>query len=216
MNDSFSTHDKEKIRIFQLLEYERALWSRGMRFVAGVDEAGRGPLAGPVVAAAVVFPPNICISGIDDSKKITHSRRVELCQMIQKEAISFSVGVVCEKTIDRINILQASLEAMRLALEKLSVAPEHVFIDGSFIPDVSYERTPIVKGDQKCYSIAAASIIAKVTRDEMMENYDRMYPQYGFAKHKGYCTRDHIAALKKYGWSPIHRRSFKVKGLQLS
>jgi ribonuclease HII len=215
LTDSVSIHEKEKNRIFQLLEYERTLWNRGMRFVAGVDEAGRGPLAGPVVAAAVIFPSNICIPGIDDSKKVVHSRRVELCQMIRKEAISFGIGVVCEKTIDRINILQASLKAMRLALEQLSVVPEHVLIDGTFIPNISCERTPIVKGDQKCYSIAAASIIAKVTRDEMMENYDRMYPQYGFAKHKGYCTRDHITALKRYGWSPIHRRSFKVKELDL-
>ena len=216
MVDSVSVHEKEKKRIFQLLQYERTLWNRGLRFVAGVDEAGRGPLAGPVVAAAVIFPSNICIPGIDDSKKVTHPRRVGLCQTIREEAISFGVGVVCEKTIDRINILQASLEAMRLALEQLSVFPEHVLIDGSFVPNISCERTPIIKGDQKCYSIAAASIIAKVTRDKMMETYDKMYPQYGFAKHKGYCTQDHITALKKHGWSPIHRRSFKVKGLQLA
>ncbi len=216
MVDSVSAHEKEKSRIFQLLQYERTLWNRGLRFVAGVDEAGRGPLAGPVVAAAVIFPSNVFIPCIDDSKKVTRSRRIELCQTIREEAISFGVGVVCEKTIDRINILQASLEAMRLALEQLSVSPEHVLIDGTFVPDISCQKTAIIKGDQKCYSIAAASIVAKVTRDEMMETYDRMYPQYGFAKHKGYCTQDHINALQKHGWSPIHRRSFKVKGLQLS
>jgi ribonuclease HII len=214
--DSVSVHEKEKSRIFQLLEHERILWNRGLQFIAGVDEAGRGPLAGPVVAAAVIFPPNIFIPGIDDSKKIIHSRRVVLCQKIREEAVSFGIGIVSEKTIDRINILRASLEAMRLALEQLSVFPQHVLIDGSFVPDIPCEKTPIIKGDQKCYSIAAASIVAKVTRDEMMETYDRMYPHYGFAKHKGYGTRDHIKALKKHGWSPIHRRSFKVKGLQVS
>ena len=197
MADSVSIHEKEKNRIFQLLQYERTLWNRGLRFVAGVDEAGRGPLAGPVVAAAVIFPSNSFIPCIDDSKKVTRPRRIELCQTIREEAISFGVGVVCEKTIDRINILQASLEAMRLALEQLSVSPEHVLIDGTFVPDISCQKTAIIKGDQKCYSIAAASIVAKVTRDQMMETYDRMYPQYGFAKHKGYCTQDHINALKK-------------------
>lgn len=215
MADPIFLYQNEKERISRLLEYEKTLWHRGIRCIAGVDEAGRGPLAGPVVAAAVIFPADIFIADIDDSKRLTPQKRLELCPIIQKESIACATGVVCEKTIDRINILQASFEAMRLALEQLSVSPQHVLVDGKSIPHISCQQTPIVRGDQKSYSIAAASIVAKVTRDRMMEIYDRMYPQYGFIKHKGYCTQQHIAALRKYGFSPIHRRSFRVKGLEL-
>ena len=214
MTDPIHTGENEIERISQLLQYENALWQRGVQFVAGVDEAGRGPLAGPVVAAAVIFPTNIFIAGINDSKKISHNKRLELLPIIQNESIAFAVGVICEKTIDQINILQASFEAMRLALEQLTVPPQHILVDGKSIPNIPCRQTPILKGDQKSFSIAAASIIAKVTRDQMMETYDRMYPQYGFVKHKGYCTQEHVTALRKYGLSPIHRRSFKVKGLE--
>jgi ribonuclease HII len=214
--DAVCRSSVEKERISKLLQYEKALWGRGVQLIAGVDEAGRGPLAGPVVAAAVIFPEDVFIAAVNDSKKLTPQKRLELVPIIQKESIAFATGVVCEKTIDQINILQASFEAMRLALEQLSVSPQHVIVDGKSIPHIPCRQTPIIHGDQKCFSIAAASIIAKVTRDQLMEVYDRMYPQYGFIKHKGYGTRQHIAALRKYGFSPIHRRSFRVKGLEVA
>jgi ribonuclease HII len=215
LDESVSANESEKARIAQLLEYERALWQRKIQYVAGVDEAGRGPLAGPVVAAAVIFPADIFIPGINDSKKIAPQKRLALLPVIQKKAIAFATAAICEKTIDQINILQASFEAMRLALEQLSVSPQHVLVDGRPLPGIPCRQTSLIKGDQKSFSIAAASILAKVTRDQMMETYDHIYPQYGFVKHKGYCTQEHVEALRKYGLSPIHRRSFRVKGLTL-
>ncbi len=195
-----------------MLHYEQKLWNSGLEFVAGVDEAGRGPLAGPVVAAAVIFPQDIFIAGINDSKKLSSSRREELLEIIQRKALSFAVGIVDEKEIDRINILRATFKAMRMAIGSLSIHPEHLLIDGGPLPEKIYPQTAIVKGDQKSFSIAAASIVAKVVRDRMMVKYDKEYPQYGFARHKGYGTKEHVNAIRKYGPCEIHRRSFKIRG----
>lgn len=202
----------EKDRIDHLLKHERALWREGEVYIAGVDEAGRGPLAGPVVAGAVIFPENVFIEGIDDSKKLNSKKRDDLFPIILNAAISVGFGIVSEKIIDQINILQASYKAMKIALKKLSVRPTHILVDGYSIPGSSFRQTPLVKGDSRCFSIAAASIIAKVIRDRLMVKYDRLYPQYGFARHKGYCTKRHIEAVEKFGLCKIHRRSFQVKG----
>lgn len=204
--------EKEKSRIEGMLRFERQLWDKGIRFVAGVDEAGRGPLAGPVVAAAVVFPPDIFIAGIDDSKKLAPNRREELFQKIHDEALVVAKGIVSEKEIDRVNILQATFKAMRMAIGRLSIRPDHLLIDGRPLPEKFYPQTPIAGGDRKSFSIAAASIVAKVTRDRMMVVYDEMYPQYGFAKHKGYGTKHHVEAIRKHGYCEIHRKTFRIKG----
>ena len=197
-----------------MLQFEKKLWDRGIRLVAGIDEAGRGPLAGPVVAAAVIFPQDIALADIDDSKKLTEVKREGLFNQIATHALAVGVGVLSEKEIDCINILQASLKAMHLAVEKLKLQPDHLLIDGNqTLRNWLGNQTAIVKGDQKSLSIAAASIIAKVTRDRMMVAYDKQYPQYGFAKHKGYGTKAHVQAIQKYGRCPIHRNSFHVRGL---
>lgn len=204
----------EKERIQAMLQYEIRFWNQGVQWVAGVDEAGRGPLAGPVVAAAVIFSENIELEGVDDSKKLSEAKRESLFDLICAKAVSVGVSVLSEKEIDRINILQASLKAMHHAVCKLSPKPEHLLIDGrETVRDWFGNQTAIVKGDQKSYSIAAASIIAKVTRDRLMVQYDKQYPEYGFAKHKGYGTQAHVAAIRKFGRCPIHRSSFHIKGL---
>jgi len=203
----------EALRIQTLLTYEKSLWSQGLRYIAGVDEAGRGPIAGPVVAAAVIFPKGIFIPGIDDSKKLTPKTRENLFQVIQSNAIHFGVGVVREKIIDEINILQATYKAMLIAVSRLSDGAQHVLVDGRKNPFFTITQTAIVGGDRLCFSIAAASILAKVFRDRIMIAYDKIYPCYGFAQHKGYPTARHIHAIKTYGLCPIHRKSFKVKAL---
>jgi len=177
--------------------------------IAGVDEAGRGPLAGPVVSAAVVLPDTFGIDGIDDSKKLTPKKRSELFPRIQDAALAVGVGIVDAETIDRINILQASLRSMAMAVEDLSLSPDFLLIDGTFEIPLSLPQKALPKGDSLSVSIAAASIIAKVTRDRMMVEFDKIYPQYGFAKHKGYPTRAHKQAVRNFGCSPIHRKSFK-------
>ncbi|MCX5725817.1 MAG: ribonuclease HII [Candidatus Saganbacteria bacterium] len=188
---------------------ESFLRANGIRYIAGIDEAGRGPLAGPVVAAAVILPHKTIIRGLDDSKKLSPKKREKLYIEIQKKAVSIGVGIVSEKVIDRINILQATLRAMHEAVERLSITPEHILVDGDKkIPSLSLNQTAIPKGDSKCSSIAAASIIAKVTRDRIMVKLDAEYPGFGFAIHKGYGTKAHKKALRKYGRSPIHRLSF--------
>lgn len=197
-----------------LLKYEQKLWKSGKKIIAGIDEAGRGPLAGPVVAAAVVFPPNIFIPGVDDSKKLMPSKREMLFALILKKANAVGVGISDEKVIDDINILQATYCAMKEAVARLSIQPEHVLVDGTLISDFHFPQTAIVGGDGKCFSIAAASIIAKVTRDRIMVAYDRQFPQYGFAQHKGYPTRKHIQAIIKHGYCSIHRTSFKIKNIE--
>jgi ribonuclease HII len=176
--------------------------------VCGIDEAGRGPLAGPVVAGAVILPRACEILFLNDSKKLSEKRREALFEEIQEKASAYAVGVVGADRVDEINILQATYEAMRLAISKLGVEPEVLLNDAVTIPGIAVSQVPIVKGDSKSVSIAAASIMAKVTRDHMMEEYDKIFPEYGFAKHKGYGTAFHINALKEFGPCPIHRRSF--------
>jgi len=194
--------------------YEHTMHEQGLLHIAGVDEAGRGPLAGPVVAAAVIFPPDVLIDGVNDSKKLTASERERLFDSIRLKALSVGIGISSHSTIDEINILEASMVAMQQAVIQLSVRPDHLLIDGNIYRDGSVPYTTIVGGDAKCHSIAAASIIAKVTRDRLMVQYHEQYPQYGFAKHKGYGTREHIEAIRKYGPCEIHRKSFHVSSLE--
>lgn len=176
--------------------------------ICGIDEAGRGPLCGPVVAAAVILPDEYNILYINDSKKLSETKRVEVYKEIDKYAVAYGVGIVSPERIDEINILQATYEAMRTAIHKLSVKPDILLNDAVTIPMVDIKQVPIIKGDAKSQPIAAASIVAKVTRDHLMEEYDKLYPEYGFAKHKGYGTPAHIKAIKEYGPCPIHRRTF--------
>ena len=176
--------------------------------ICGIDEAGRGPLCGPVVAAAVILPDEYNILYINDSKKLSETKREEVYKEIDKYAVAYGVGIVSPERIDEINILQATYEAMRTAIHKLSVKPDILLNDAVTIPMVDIKQVPIIKGDAKSQSIAAASIVAKVTSDHLMEEYDKLYPEYGFAKHKGYGTAAHIKAIKEYGPCPIHRRTF--------
>ena len=198
---------KEKERTHLLYAYEREQ-SACASFIAGVDEVGRGPLAGPVVAAAVILPADYEITGLNDSKKLSEKRREAMNEIIKSEAVSFGIGLIGQETIDEINILQATYEAMRLALGQLSPVPDMILVDAVTIPGIETRQLPIVKGDAKSASIAAASIIAKVYRDHLMIEYDRIYPQYGFARNKGYGTKEHINALKEFGPTPLHRKSF--------
>ncbi|HSU89944.1 MAG TPA: ribonuclease HII [Sporolactobacillaceae bacterium] len=190
------------------LRYERRLWKEGIDAVAGVDEAGVGPMAGPVVAAAVVFSPETFIKGVHDSKQLTHEQREELFTPIRERAIAVGIGTASVLEIDRLNIYWATMQASKRALAALGLSPSHVLVDGRLIPGLKLPQTKIVGGDRKSFCIAAASIIAKVTRDRMMVAYDEQYPGYGFAQHKGYCTNDHMEQLRELGPSPIHRRSF--------
>ena len=176
--------------------------------ICGIDEAGRGPLCGPVVAAAVILPDEYNILYINDSKKLSETKREEVYKEIDKYAVAYGVGIVSPERIDEINILQATYEAMRTAIHKLSVTPDILLNDAVTIPMVDIKQVPIIKGDAKSQSIAAASIVAKVTRDRMMVKYDELYPEYHFAENKGYGSAAHIEALKKYGPTPIHRRTF--------
>jgi len=203
----------EIIRIVNMLSFERELWQQGKTSLVGIDEAGRGPLAGPVVAAAVIFPKDVFIAGINDSKKVSEKRREKLVPQILAEAIEVTTGIVHEREIDRINILQATHKAMRICIGSLKTKPDHLLVDGRGLPDKIYPQTAIEGGDRVCFSIAAASIIAKVTRDRMMYEYDEMFPEYGFARHKGYGTKAHVDAIRRFGRCPLHRNSFRVKGL---
>ena len=195
-------------RLRKLLRYESALWEIGVLRVAGVDEAGMSPLAGPVAAAAVIFAPASRIPGIDDSKKLDAAQRDRLAEEIKESAVAWCVGFAEVKEIDTINIYWAGLLAMRRAIEGLSCRPQHVLIDARRLKDLQIPQQPIVKGDSKSLTIAAASILAKTARDALMHKLDTEYPGYGFSKHKGYPVREHLAALKQLGVSPIHRRSF--------
>ncbi len=190
--------------------FEKEIRRRGFRIIAGVDEAGRGPLAGPVVAGAVALPEKGQWEGIDDSKKLAAPQRERAFALIMEKALGVGVGVVDVEEIDRLNILQASLKAMRLAVEKLPFRPDFLFIDGLYSIDLPFLQEAIVKGDQRCLSVAAASIIAKVTRDRLMMAYHEKYPDYNFARNKGYGTKEHIQALQRNGCCPIHRQSFKI------
>jgi ribonuclease HII len=201
---------RERARLEALRRHEAAEWAEGAEYVAGVDEAGRGPLAGPVVAAAVVLPRDLEIEGLDDSKRLTASKREDLYGRIKADALAVGVGSASEKVIDEINILRATFRAMRDAVAGLERAPDHVLVDGDRIPDLGVPQTPIHRGDEKSAPIAAASIIAKVTRDRLLIEYDARYPGYGFAQHKGYGTPEHIAALIRLGPCEIHRQSFRT------
>jgi ribonuclease HII len=196
------------------LEIERALWLQGIEHIAGVDEAGRGPLAGPVVAAAVVFPRDLIIEHVDDSKKCTAKQREALFTLILEQAICVGVGIVDHEMIDRINILQATILAMRKSIENMNIQPEYAIIDGNSFKHETLKFQNIIRGDEKSFTIAAASIVAKVTRDRLMRDLDIRFPQYGFAQHKGYGTRQHIEAIRTYGLCEIHRRSFHPSALQ--
>jgi ribonuclease HII len=192
-----------------LWAYEHRAVRCGYRCIAGVDEAGRGPLAGPVVAAAVVLPPDFHHPHVVDSKKLTPARRDRMYRFVYERAVTVGIGMVDAVEIDRLNILRASLRAMAIAVANLSPAPDHLLIDGTFPIPADLPQLPIPKGDALSISIAAASIVAKVTRDRMMEVYDWHYPHFGFARHKGYPTRDHREAIRIFGYSPIHRRTFR-------
>lgn len=197
---------KERARIETLKKYEREYEACG--YICGIDEVGRGPLAGPVVAGAVILPKDCNILYINDSKKLSEKKREELYDIIMEQAVATGIGMVGPGRIDEINILQATYEAMREAIHNLSVTPDILLNDAVTIPEVPIHQIPIIKGDAKSISIGAASIIAKVTRDRLMVEYDKVMPEYGFASNKGYGSKEHIEALKKYGPSPIHRRSF--------
>ncbi|HYB21628.1 MAG TPA: ribonuclease HII [Thermodesulfobacteriota bacterium] len=189
--------------------FEETARKRGFQFIAGLDEAGRGPLAGPVVAAAVVFPKTRSLKGIDDSKVLSAGQREKALSLLQRRALGVGIGIVEAGEIDRINILQASLKAMELAVQSLPLRPDFLLIDGLHCLKLPVEQKAIPKGDRRCLSIAAASIVAKVTRDRLMVAYHQDYPEYNFAQHKGYGTREHLQAIQKYGCCPLHRQSFK-------
>jgi len=203
--------DLNNYQTADLLLFEKILWNQGIKLIAGVDEAGRGPLAGPVVAAAVIFPMNISLTQVTDSKKLTPRQREKMFAVIHEKALAVGIGAADHQEIDRLNILQATFLAMNRALTQLQLVPDHLLIDGNQLPANDFPKTALVKGDNRSLSIAAASIVAKVSRDRLMTAYHQYWPQYGFGKHKGYPTQTHIQAIHKYGLSPIHRRTFRVK-----
>lgn len=200
---------KEKI-VYDTLEFEKQEQSKGATLIAGVDEVGRGPLAGPVVVASVIMPIDELIIGVDDSKKLSEKKREKLYPLILEKAIFYQIAVVDEKTIDSINILEATKKAMKEAITNMSVTPDVVLIDAVKL-DVPVRTVSIIKGDQRSYNISCASIIAKVYRDRMMNEYAKVYPEYGFERNKGYGTKEHIEAIEKYGATPIHRNTFITK-----
>lgn len=192
-----------------LIAFDKFYYNKGLRFVSGVDEAGRGPLAGPVVAAAVILSEEIIIDEVNDSKKLTPKKREILFDKIKTQSLSYGIGIVDNEIIDKINILQATFLAMKQALSKLKIKPDIVLVDGNHkIPGLEIKQEAIISGDAKSQSIACASILAKVTRDNLMLDYAKQYPQYSFEKHKGYGTKAHIEAIRKFGACPIHRKTF--------
>ena len=200
---------KEFERLRNLKVIENQLHKNGFENICGIDEAGRGPLAGPVVVASVIMKPDSFIEGVNDSKKVSEKKREKLYEQIIEEAVSYSVGIIDQNEIDEINILNATKKGLTESIKGLKVKPERIIVDAlDKIDTCGIPYMPIVKGDAKCYSIAAASIIAKVTRDRIMRQWDEVYPMYGFSRHKGYGTAAHIAAIKEYGLCPLHRRSF--------
>ena len=201
--------ERELERLTKLKEIEKDLYQKGFKNICGIDEAGRGPLAGPVVIAGVIMPEDSIIEGVNDSKKVSEKKREKLYDKIIEEAISYSVAIIGQDVIDDINILNATKEGVTKVVDGLDVKPDLILVDaltGINTRGIPYD--PIIKGDAKCYNIAAASILAKVTRDRIMRQWDEVYPQYGFINHKGYGTKKHIDAIKEYGLTPIHRKSF--------
>jgi len=199
----------ERVRIFNLYKYENRFNNKGYSLIAGIDEVGRGSLAGPVVAAAVILPNQSFIPYIKDSKKLTPQKRAELYYVILEKAIDVGIGIVDANIIDRMNINQATFLAMKKAIINLKKIPDYLFVDGFKIPQVNISQLPLIKGEDKSISIASASIIAKVYRDNIMVQYDQKYPQYYFKKNKGYGTKEHLTALKRYGASEIHRKTYR-------
>jgi ribonuclease HII len=193
------------------LEIEHLIWQEKILYIAGLDEAGRGPLAGPVAAGAVIFTPYDYIEEVKDSKKLSAKQREEIYQLITRRALTFGVGIVDNLEIDRINIRRATFKAMRMAIGSLSKNPQYLLIDGEELPDKLYRQEAVVEGDNQSFTIAAASILAKVTRDRLMMECHQQYPQYGFDRHKGYGTKFHREMIRKHGPCPIHRRSFLKK-----
>lgn len=201
--------EKEEQRLKELKKIEEEIYNTGVEKICGIDEAGRGPLAGPVVVAAVIMPRESFIEGVNDSKKVSEKKRETLYEKIINEAIAWGVGIIEQKEIDEINILNATKKGLTMAIKELKVKPDRIIVDAlDRIDTLGIPYTPIIKGDAKCYSIAAASIIAKVTRDRIMRQWDEIYPMYGFEKHKGYGTAMHMQAIREYGLCPLHRRSF--------
>ena len=204
-------YEEESKRLAALWQYENGKMAEGYKFIAGIDEAGRGPLAGPVFAACVILPPNCEIIGINDSKKLSEKRRDELFDEIISKAIAYYISSVDEKVIDEVNILNATHMAMNDAALNMKVTPDFVLIDGNSIKNMHYPHMTIIKGDSKSINIAAASILAKVSRDRYISEIAALYPEYGFEKHKGYGTKAHTEAILKYGPCPIHRKTFLKK-----
>ena len=201
--------EREIERLNKLKEFEKKLYEDGVKYIAGIDEAGRGPLAGPVVIGCVIMKPESFIEYVNDSKKVSETKREMLYEKITNEAIAWSTGIVDEKEIDELNILNATKKALTEAIDKLEVKPDVILVDAlDKIDTKGIKYISVIKGDAKIYSISAASIIAKVTRDRIMKEYDEVYPQYGFAGHKGYGTAKHIQAIKEHGICPLHRKTF--------
>ena len=201
--------EKEEARLLLLKEQENELRKKGFNLICGIDEAGRGPLAGPVVVASVIMPADSMIEGVNDSKKISEKKREKIYDQILEEAISYGVAIIGQDEIDDINILNATKKGLTVSLQELTQRPDLILVDAlNGIDTLGIPYDSIIKGDAKCYSIAAASIVAKVTRDRIMREWDKVYPEYGFEKHKGYGTAAHIAAIREHGLCPIHRRSF--------
>lgn len=201
--------EKELERLTKLKEIEESVYEEGYNYICGIDEAGRGPLAGPVVVASVVMPKDSMIEGVNDSKKVSEKKREKLYDLITEEAISYGVGIISQEEIDEINILNATKKGLTESLKQLETKPEIILVDAlREINTLGIPYRSVIKGDAKIYSIACASIIAKVTRDRIMKEWDKIYPQYGFISHKGYGTAKHIAAIKECGLCPLHRRSF--------
>ena len=199
----------EQERIEKLKEFEKAAYKNGYKLLAGIDEAGRGPLAGPVTAAAVILPPDFYLAGIDDSKKLNARTRLELSVHIKEKALAWAVCFISPVYLDRVNIYNAAREAMQTAVLSLAIKPDFLLIDAMKLPGLSIDYQSIIKGDSLSISIACASILAKVERDQCMENFDSIYPHYGFARHKGYATREHLEKISCHGACPIHRTSFE-------
>lgn len=203
---------REQQRAVRMFSYERQVWAMGYKLVAGVDEVGRGPLAGPVVAAAVILPGEISLPGIDEVKRISPKRRRELSDEIRRTAVSVGIGMVQPDGIDEANVMLATYKAMVRAVSDLMVIPDYLLVDALHLPNVTQPQAPVVGGDSLSCSIAAAALVSKVTRDEYMIEMDRLYPEYGFANHKGYGTAEHRRALERFGPSPIHRRAVPAGG----
>ena len=207
--------EKEEARLLLLKEHENELRNKGFKTICGIDEAGRGPLAGPVVIASVIMPANSMIEGVNDSKKISEKKREKIYEQILEEAVSYGIAIIGQDEIDEINILNATKKGLTISLQELTEKPDLIVVDAlSGIDTMGIPYESIIKGDAKCYSIAAASILAKVTRDRIMREWDKVYPEYGFEKHKGYGTAAHIAAIREHGICPIHRISFTKNFVQ--